>query len=153
MNNMITLALAVSLLTSGTVALAASQQSAVDFRQDTMGVYKWYLTPLKEMATGKLPFDAQRFKASAEGLALATQLDVAAGFPEGSDSGAIEESDARAEIWSNWSDFTQRLESLQRDAAQLAKVAQTGDEAAIKDQFGKTAKNCGDCHKEYRVKK
>ncbi len=145
--------LASVLLISTSSWAAAPNQVATDFRQATMDVYKWYLVPMKKMVKGKIPFDAEKFKASAEGLALATQLNVLAGFPKGSDSEALEDSYARNDIWDNWGDFEKRARSLQRDAAKLAQVAQGGDRAAMKAQFGKTAKNCGGCHKKYRVKK
>lgn len=126
-----------------------STQAAIDFRESVMTAFKWYLGPMGAMAKGKIPFDAARFRSRADGLANATRLDVAEGFPEGS----IAESEAKAEIWDNWDEFLGKYQSLQEEAVKLQQVAASGDEQAMMAQFKRTAETCGGCHKKFREKK
>ena len=125
--------------------------AAVEFRESAMTIFRWYLKPMAGMVKGKAPYNQSAFEKNAEGLATATRLDVLAGFPKGSD--ADEETRAKPEIWQNQKDFQSRYRDLQRETARLAEVAKGGGKAAIKAQFGKTAKVCGGCHKKYRSKK
>lgn len=126
-----------------------SVQGAIDFRESVMTTFKWYMGPMGAMAKGKIPFDVALFRSRAEGLAIATRLDVAEGFPQGS----IGESEARPEIWQDWDGFKAAYETLRNEAEKLQQVAATGDEAAIKAQFAETGKQCGGCHKKFREKK
>ncbi|TVO77829.1 c-type cytochrome [Sedimenticola selenatireducens] len=138
-----------SLCYSASLIASESIQGAIDFRESVMTTFKWYLQPMGAMAKDKIPFDAALFSSRAEGLANATRLDVTEGFPEGSD----EDTEALPKIWQNWDDFKSKYQVLQKEAAELQRVAAMGDEAAMKAQFGKTAKTCGGCHKAYRKKK
>ena len=123
-------------------------QAAVDFRESAMTIYKWYLGPMGAMVKGKTPFDGKAFRERAEGLAAAAGLNLLAGFPEGSADGT----EARPEIWSRWSEFEEKYQALREQSARLAQVAATGDEAAMKAQFGETAKTCKGCHDDFREK-
>lgn len=139
---------AASLLFAAFTPATASEQAAVEFRESAMTIYKWYMKPMGAMAKGDMPFDAEAFRSNAAGLATATQLDIMPGFPEGSDF----DTEAKPEIWENWAEFQEKFQALQREAKHLAETAATGDEAAVKAQFGKTGKTCGDCHKKFREK-
>ena len=57
---------------------------------------------------------------------------------------------AKPEIWKNMSDFTAKLQDLQKASAQLVTVAGKGDVQAAKDQHKAVAAACGACHKAYR---
>jgi cytochrome c556 len=133
--------------TSNLVA-SESTQGAIELRESIMTTYKWYLQPMSAMAKGDMPFDAALFSSRAEALSIATQLDVTEGFPKDS----AEDTEALPKIWENWDDFKSKFQSLQKEAAELQRVTASGDEAAMKAQFGKTAKACGSCHKAYREK-
>ena len=139
---------AASLLFAAFPHATASEQSAVEFRESAMTIYKWYMKPMGAMAKGEMPFDADAFRSNAQGLATAAQLDIMPGFPEGSDF----DTEAKPEIWENWAEFQEMFKALQNEAKRLAETAADGDEAAVKAQFGKTGKTCGDCHKKFREK-
>ncbi len=145
-------ALVITLLGAATSASQAEVvriQGAIDFRESIMTTFKWYMGPMGAMVKGKIPFDSALFKSRADGLVNATRLDLAEGYPKGS----VGDSEAKPEIWENWDEFEAKIQSLRDEAAKLQEVAATGDEAAIKAQFGKTGKVCGSCHKQFRSKK
>ena len=135
--------------TLGAAATASGQQAAVDFRQSAMNLYKWYLGPMGGMVKGKIPFDLMAFQKNAKGLATVASLDLLAGFPKGS----AEDTEAKNAIWERWSDFEKKYSALQQQSEKLASVAAGGDQAAIKAQFGETAKTCKGCHDDFREKK
>jgi len=69
------------------------------------------------------------------------------GFPK---SSAVAESHALPAVWENYADFEERMKKLEESTAKLAEVARSGDEGAMKSQFGDTVKVCKGCHDEYQ---
>jgi cytochrome c556 len=127
---------------------APKSETVIGYRQSVFHVIRWNFTPLAEMARGRRPFDAADFKRRAVRLAFLSQQ-LREGFTPGSDKGAT--TDARPEIWTNRADFDQKLADFIREAKALREVAKTGDEAKMKEQFGKTANTCKNCHESYRA--
>lgn len=122
-------------------------EKAVDYRQGVMNVYAYNVTSMGDMVKGKAEFDAAAFARHAKDLAATAGLDVLAGFPEDS---LNDESDASDTIWLDWDKFGDKQKALQDQSAKLAEVAAGGDEAAMKEQFGATAKTCKGCHDDFK---
>lgn len=59
--------------------------------------------------------------------------------------------EARAEIWSNWSDFIVKTQAMGRAAGAVARAAD--DPVAFRSAFGQLARSCTSCHEAYRLKK
>ena len=59
---------------------------------------------------------------------------------------------AKSEVWSNHTDFMQRMESFARNAEAMAKAGETGDMAAVTDKIV-DAMPCKQCHDIYRSPK
>jgi len=125
----------------------ADAEKAVDYRQAVMNVYAWNVTSMRDMVKGETAFDAAAFGRHAKDLAAASQLELMAAFPEDS---ITDESDAREEIWLDIAKFQDKHNALRDQAAKLAEVAASGDEAAMKEQFGATAKTCKGCHDDFK---
>ena len=70
-------------------------------------------------------------------------------FPKGSDQG---KTGALPVIWEKWDAFTKHADDLKNEATMLASAGQSGDLATVRAQFDKTAKVCGECHKDFRKK-
>ena len=70
-------------------------------------------------------------------------------FVPGTDKG---ETKAKGEIWKDNEKFKAASEKLQQESVKLAQVAKTGDQAALKTQFGATAQACKNCHDNFREK-
>jgi len=126
---------------------AGDVEDAVDYRQGIMNVFHYNVDSMGDMAKGKKAFDAAAFARNAKDLAAAAQLDVLAGFPEDSLNG---ESEASETIWLDWDGFKAKLKVLREQSAKLDQVVAGGDEAAMKEQFGKTAKTCKGCHHDFK---
>ena len=125
----------------------ADVEKAVDYRQGLMNVYAWNVTTMKDMVKGDVAFDAAAFARHAKDLAAAAQLELMAAFPEDSIN---DESDATDAIWLDWEKFQDRHKDLQEASGKLAQAAAGGDEAAMKEQFGATAKTCKGCHDDFK---
>lgn len=128
------------------VAAQVKPADAIRYRHSAFQVIVWNFMPMSAMARGKLPFDPVKFGLHAERLAqLAPQL--LEGFPAGSQVGDTE---AKPEIWTNWADFEQKMQSFQVESRKLAQICKSADEAAIKAQFGKLGVACKACHDQYK---
>lgn len=135
-----------ALLLAATAAQADIQKH-IDYRQAMMNVYAWNITSMRDMVRGEVAFDAAAFARHAEELATAARLEILAAFPEDSIN---EDSDARDEIWLDWAKFESKQKALREESAKLAEVAASGDEGAIKAQFGATSKTCKGCHDDFK---
>ncbi len=124
-----------------------SVEKAVDYRQGLMNVLAYNVTSMSAMVKGKVEFDTAAFARHAKDLGAAARLDGLAGFPEDSIN---DESDASDTIWLDWDKFQEKFKALQEQSAKLAEVAEGGDEAAMKEQFGATAKTCKGCHDDFK---
>ena len=125
----------------------ASAEKAVDYRASYMTILKWNAGPMGKMLKGEAPFDDEAFLAYARDLSRATELDLLAGFPEGS---AIEGSDALEEIWFNWEDFEKKFSDLRTAGQALGTAAGAGDVEATKAAFADVGEACKACHKAYK---
>lgn len=123
------------------------KKGAIKYRKAVMTLVGANFKPMGAMMKGEAPFDAAVFARHAQDLAAVSHVDVLRGFPEDSEG---EGSKAKGEIWLDWTDFKNKLSDMQQQTLTLAKVAQNSDQAAIKAQFGKTAKTCKACHKQYK---
>mgnify|MGYP003573790739 FL=1 len=133
------------------LAVGATQASKLDdavyYREGVMNIFSWNTDQMAAMVKGEVAFDRTVFQGLAADLASAAALNILPGFPEDS---ATDDSDARDEIWLNWSDFESKLQKLRTESAELAKVAKDGDEAAIKAQLDATRRACKSCHDDYK---
>ena len=129
------------------VGVQADVEKAVDYRQAVMNVFAWNVTSMRDMVKGETAFDAAVFARHAKDLASAAQLELMDAFPEDSIN---DESDAREEIWLDFKKFQDKHGALGEQSAKLAEVAAGGDEAAMKEKFGATAKTCKGCHDDFK---
>lgn len=122
-------------------------EQVIHYRQSAMTLIGWNFGALSSMVKGKTTWDAKEFALRADRIAsLAPQ--VLEGFAPGSDKGA--KTEAKAGIWTNMDDFKSKDSNLVDQTKALADAAHTGDEAAMKAQFKKTAEACKDCHDKYK---
>lgn len=105
---------------------------------------------LAEMVRGLRPFDAAAATRLADRIAAHAGTMVTQ-FPKGSTG---HPSEAKPEIWTNWSDFTAKAKAMgvaAKDLSGAAKSARTKDD--ITAPFARMTQTCGACHRDYRVKK
>lgn len=135
-----------TLVLSVACAQAGGVEETVEYRQGLREVFRHNVSSMGDLVKGKIEFDEAVFSRNAIDLAAAAQLDVLAGFPEDSLS---DESDTSDTIGLDWEKFQEKFKGLREQSAKLAEAAAGGDEAAMKDQFGTTAKTCKGCHDDF----
>jgi cytochrome c556 len=130
-------------------AAGPKPEEAVEYRQSVYTVIKWHFSPIGAMIKGEIPFDAAAVSRHAQYVEMmsAAALD---GFPAGSGPDAVKDTEAKANIWTNWGQFENAMVEFQKEATQLAEIARGGEPGAIRAQFGKTAETCKACHREFR---
>ncbi len=132
----------------GSAVAAPKPEDAVAYRQGILRAMGWNVGPMGAMVKGDVPFDAQRFAFLAGRTAALAPMALEGFTPDTRDA----KSHARTALWENLDDFEKRMGQLREATTALATVAQGGDEASIKQQFGKTVQVCKGCHDEYREK-
>lgn len=119
------------------------------YRQSWFTLLAMNFGPMGSMVKGEMPWNDEQLKGFAADLEAVTQLNLMRGFPDGSDKGTTR---AKPDIWKNKADFEAKFADLQKAAAKLNAVAQTGDRKAISEQVGATGKTCKACHDDYKAK-
>ena len=141
-----------SLLVASTLATATpfkTDADAIEYRQHAYSMIAVNFGDMGAMIKGKNEWDQGTFEMRAKNvhnLSLMTQE----GFE--SKSTAKGDTKAKAKIWDEWMDFSDKQVNLTKNAKALAEVAKTSDKAAIKKAFMTVAKDCKSCHKAYRSK-
>ncbi|MFN3662662.1 c-type cytochrome [Yoonia sp.] len=129
--------------------LTEDQERAMTARQAHMSLYGFYLTPLGQMAQDRIPYDADVAAAAASNLAAMAAIDQSPFWVDGTDS-SLENSRARAEIWTNPDGYLEVKQNMEDATAALALVAGDGLDA-LKGAFGPVGQSCGACHENFRA--
>jgi cytochrome c556 len=153
MNKLLRIGLAGSILGLGllTVAQAAGPkpEDAVKYRQSVYNIIGWNFKPIGAMVKGEVPFDAAAVARHAQYVEMMSKA-APEGFAKGTGPDVVKDTEAKPEIWTKASEFDSKMKDFQQEATKLADASKSGDEKAIKAQFGKTAETCKACHKEFR---
>lgn len=133
---------------AATLAVAHNvEDKATEYRQSLMHVIGWNFAPLSAMAKGKHAFDAAEFSMRADRIAFLSDQALE-GFQKAPPKGV--NTDAKADIWSNFDDFGAKAKDFVKEANALSSVAKVKDEARDKEQFKKVAAACKACHEKYK---
>ncbi|MFN0042227.1 MAG: c-type cytochrome [Alphaproteobacteria bacterium] len=142
---------AVALFGAGTLAVqaAAAPADSVKYRQSMMRGVGAAMGNLSAMVKGDVKFGNNHLRANAESLAWLSSLSREA-FLE--NTGTTGPTKAKANIWSNWSDYAGKAQALEIEAGKLVELARAPNPnmAAIGEQMKAVGGACGACHKEFR---
>ena len=130
-------------------------------RMDAMSLLGDHAKTVGDMLKGKLSFDLQAVEEAAQAF-VSHGDQIPSLFPDTEDSRESAVTDALPAIWDNWDDFVALAEQFTNDSQSLLTVAtdlSSGTESiddqsrAIRTVFFKTAKNCSECHEQFRLDK
>ncbi len=146
--------LAVSMALAGLVAgLALPEQASahkgatgvVKLRMKAMSKLEKRLRPVRDMARGKRPHDAEILRERALHM-----IDVAGKIPSLFPKGSYRPpSEARPDIWKDWPGFLQKADDLEAAARRLLRA----DARTLPAAYEAVEKACRGCHERYRVEK
>ena len=136
------------LLTIGISALSSSlfAEENIAKRQEAMQVVRSSMKILGPMAMGQTEFENSKAKETLADFLTAIEP-YKNYFPEKPKDG--QKTDASFEIWSNKSDFNEKIDNFVL-AVQTASTNKWKDTAAFKADFMEIGNSCKSCHRKYR---
>ena len=147
--------LLLSLLALGIASTASAQmkpEDAIKFRQSAYGAMGWSMTRIKMNLDGT--FNKEDVIKSANVIQAIANSGMGSLYLPGTDKGTgWEATRAKPEIWTEKEKLGKAGGAFNREANEMAKVAATGDAAAVKEQFGRLAKTCDNCHDDFKAKR
>ncbi len=122
----------------------ADDQDVIDYRQHVMKTIGEQLGAVQLILENRVP---------ADNLAMHLKV-IAATAPQAKSAFTprVEGGRSKPEVWSDWADYSQRLDKFVAGAQELAQAAETGDAAAAAARLP-TALDCKGCHDIYRAPK
>lgn len=147
--------LLLSLLALGIASTASAQmkpEDAIKFRQSAYGAMGWSMTRIKMNLDGT--FNKEDVIKSANVIQAIANSGMGSLYLPGTDKGTgWEATRAKPEIWTEKEKLGKVAGPFIKEANEMAKVAATGDAAAVKEQFGRLAKTCDNCHDDFKAKR
>lgn len=137
--------------TAATAFAQAKPEDAIKFRQSGYSFMAWNMGRIKQNVDGN--FNKDDVIKAANAIQAIANSGMGALYLPGTDKGkGWEATRAKPEIWTDKEKLGKVAGDFNREANEMAKVAATGDVAAIKTQFGKLGGTCKACHDDFRTK-
>ncbi|MCB1888680.1 MAG: cytochrome c [Rhodocyclaceae bacterium] len=145
-----------AIATLGVAAGVSAQlkpEEMIKFRQSGYTFMAWNMGKIKAMAVDeKVPFDAKQVSAAADVVAAVANSGMGALYSkETLDGTGWKKTRLKPEFFDKMDEVKEVAVNFVKQANELKKVAATGDQAAIKAQFGETGKACKACHDKFRM--
>jgi cytochrome c556 len=122
-------------------AATASDEDAIAYRQHIMHSLQEQTAALGKIMSGAVPDD--NAVAHMQALALIASTALASFEPR------VPGGESKPEVWSDWADFSRRMEEFARLTAKMSQAAQEGGkDAGLAHAI--EALNCKSCHDVYR---
>ena len=132
------------LILGAPAAMGSDDQDTVTYRELIMKQLDAEAAALGMMVSGQVPADALSLEAKS--VANAAQAALKAFEPK------VPGGEARPEVWAKWPDFQKRMQDFAKKSAEMAKVSESGNVAAVTELMV-DALPCKECHDVYRNKK
>lgn len=128
---------------------ALKPEEMIKYRKAAMNFMGWNMGKIKANLEGA--FNAEQALAAANAVAATANSGLGALHGQGSDKDAGgEKTRLKSEYFQNQDKVREVAMNFNKEANELAKIAATGDKAAIQAQFGKTGASCKACHDSFR---
>lgn len=142
------------LLATASLSAAAQQakpEQLIKWRQSVYQVLAWNQARIKANVEGQ--FNKDEVIRAANSTAAIASSGLGALFAPGTETGkGWRDTTVKPELFSDSKGVGEAAGNFVREANELARVAATGDAAAVKVQFGKVGQSCKGCHDSYRQK-
>ena len=126
-------------------------EDAIKYRQSGYGFMAWNMGRIKANVEGQ--YNKDEVVKAANAIQAIANSGMGALYLPGTDKGkGWEETRAKSNIWTDKEKLGKIAMDFNKEANELAKVANTGDAAAVKVAFGKLGQTCKGCHDDFRKK-
>lgn len=149
------LVLALFVASASTTAVAGqAEDQQVKFRQSAYSFAAWNSSKIKkQVIDAPETFNKEQVIAAANAIAAVANSGLGSLYGAGTaDATGWKKSRLKPEFFDKPEDAKKDAIAFNKEANELAKVAATGDVAAIKAQFGKVSETCKSCHDHFRIK-
>lgn len=151
MNKKLVIAL-IAATVAGTAGAQVKPADAIKFRQSGYAFMAWNMQRIKANVEGK--FDKDEVIKSANAIQAIANSGMGSLYLPGTDKGTgWEESRAKPEIWTEKDKLGKAAVAFNKEANEMAKVAASGNAAAVKEQLGKLGATCKGCHDDFKAKR
>ena len=148
--------LVVALLATAIAGSAVAQvkpEDAIKYRQSGYGFMAWNMTRIKMNVEGG-QFNKEEVIKAANAIQAIANSGMGALYLPGTDKGkGWEETRAKSNIWTEQEKLGKAAMAFNKEANEMAKVAATGDAAAVGAQLGKLGGTCKGCHDDFKAKR
>ena len=140
-----------AMATNATAQLKAEE--SIKFRQSGYTFMAWNMGKIKAQVVDEtVPYDKDQVIAAARVIASTANSGMGALYAPGTDSGkGWKETRLKPEFFDELDEVGKIAKNFSEQATKLEEVANTGDVAMIKAQFGEVGEACKACHDKYRI--
>lgn len=129
----------------------AKPEQQIKWRQSVYQVLGWNSGRIKANVDGQ--YNKDEVVRAANAIAALANSGIGSLFGPGTETGkGWKETATKPEFFKNPQKVGELAGNFNREANELAKVAATGDAAAVKAQFGNLGKACKACHDDFKAK-
>lgn len=144
-------ALAVIVSASALAQQAPKPETLIKWRQSVYQVVAWNSARIKANVEGS--YNKEEVIRAANSTAAIANSGLGALFAPGTEQGkGWHETTVKAELFTEGKRVGELAGNFAKEANELAKLAATGDQAAVKAQFGKLSGTCKACHDDFKKK-
>ena len=137
---------------TGTAAAQLKPDDAIKFRQSGYAFMAWNMGRIKANVEGG-QFNKEEVIKAANAIQAIANSGMGALYLQGTDKGTgWEKTRVKPAFFTDKEGVTKVAMAFNKEANEMAKVAATGDAAAIKEQFGKLGAACKACHDDFKIK-
>ncbi len=144
-----------ALIVSATAGAYAQQapkpETLIKWRQSVYQVLAWNNTRIKASVEGQ--YNKDEVIRSANVIAALANSGLGSLFAAGTEQGkGWHETSTKPELFKDGKRVGELAGNFTREANELARIAASGDAAAVKTQFGKLGQACKGCHDDFKTK-
>lgn len=126
-------------------------EQQIKWRQSVYQVLGWNSGRIKANVEGQ--YNKEEVVRAANAIAALANSGLGSLFGPGTETGkGWKDTATKPEFFKNPQKVGELAGNFNREANELAKVAATGDAAAVKAQFGNLGKTCKACHDDFKTK-
>ncbi len=142
----------IAVLIAGSASAQVKPEDAIKYRQSGYGFMAWNMGRIKTNVEGG-NFNKEEVIKAATAIQAIANSGMGALYLPGTDKGkGWEETRAKPAIWTDKEKLGKIAMDFNKEANEMAKVAATGDAAAVGAQLGKLGASCKACHDDFRIK-
>jgi cytochrome c556 len=135
---------------SGTAVAQMKPEDAIASRQAGYKFMAWNMGRIKANTEGQ--YNKDEVIQAANVIQAIANSGMGKLYLPGTDKGTgFHETHVKPELFTDKEGVGKVAKAFNEAANEMAKVAATGDQAAVKEQFGKLGQSCKGCHEKFKV--